>query len=395
MTKIQLGIFLFFLLSIPNFTFGQSQSELETFKEIAEQYRLLKVKPQMSEEARKYLVQAQAAYEEKRYENAINLYEKAIKVEPALPKAYLNRAMLLGNQGEYCEAVIDMKKYLMLVPDATNAREVQDKSYIWEEKCSKIEKAKRLREEQEKADQKAKEEQEKLTQKIQEEEKKKINGGHTEVALYRSIPTGNFADNSLNNPKSGYAMPGYEFNFTFSLYTYKRNKIGTGFAFRDAISYFPISLPFAIDTVGKYPGYNPVVDTLGTYPGSAKGGIVSICFQIGWGVGYKINKKQELGLKILYGIGGTGGWMSSNILANGTECDYSGVGGSGLSLPGEIDLDYIIWGKKRGFKVNLGYGFGNQQWASDGYGYIFENKYTKIGYERIRLGIGIVFWSEN
>jgi hypothetical protein len=39
---------------------------------------------------------------------------------------------LLGNNSKYQEAIMEMKKYLMLVPDAPNARTAQDNIYKWE-----------------------------------------------------------------------------------------------------------------------------------------------------------------------------------------------------------------------------------------------------------------------
>jgi hypothetical protein len=36
---------------------------------------------------------------------------------------------------DYPDAIIEMKRYLMLVPDAPNARALQDKIYNWERKA--------------------------------------------------------------------------------------------------------------------------------------------------------------------------------------------------------------------------------------------------------------------
>ena len=106
----------------------------EQFKLTAEKYRTLEAKPEITEQTREYLVQANNAAEEKRYNDAINLFEKAIEIDPCLPKAYFNRAMLLGEANRYSEAVDDMEKYLLLVPDAANVRSAQDKIYEWKAK---------------------------------------------------------------------------------------------------------------------------------------------------------------------------------------------------------------------------------------------------------------------
>jgi hypothetical protein len=116
---------------------AEDQKELESFKPIALQYRSLTTKPPLNEEARKYLVQATNATEEKRYMDGIDLLEKALTVDPAYPLAHFNRALLWAQVSMYGAAVLEMKKYLMLVPDAKDARASQDKIYEWEGKLTK------------------------------------------------------------------------------------------------------------------------------------------------------------------------------------------------------------------------------------------------------------------
>jgi tetratricopeptide (TPR) repeat protein len=107
--------------------------QLELFKPLAEQYRALNVKKLVSEEQRKYIVQANLFNEHKNYEKAIELYNKAIELDQtAYPAAYSNLALLSALTHKYGEAIFYMKKYLMLEPDATDARVAQDKIYEWE-----------------------------------------------------------------------------------------------------------------------------------------------------------------------------------------------------------------------------------------------------------------------
>lgn len=106
--------------------------EQAAFKEVVRRYRSLPVKPALPEEARRFKVQAEVAIEEKRYDDAIDLYESALKVAPWWPEGRFNRALLLGQESIYDEAVLEMKRYLELVPDAVNARAAQDKIYEWE-----------------------------------------------------------------------------------------------------------------------------------------------------------------------------------------------------------------------------------------------------------------------
>ncbi len=108
-------------------------SQLILFKPIAEQYRILKIKPSISEEQRKYIVQANGFNEQKIYQKAIEFYKKAIEVDQtAYPAAYSNLALLSAQTKTYHTAIYYMKKYLMLEPEADDARSAQDKIYLWE-----------------------------------------------------------------------------------------------------------------------------------------------------------------------------------------------------------------------------------------------------------------------
>lgn len=106
---------------------------LALFKTKAAQYRGMKVKPPVSEEQRKYIVQANVLNERKEYAGAIDLYGKAIDVDPvSYPPAYFNLALLAAQMQRYEPAIAYMKQYLQLVPDAKDARSAQDKIYEWE-----------------------------------------------------------------------------------------------------------------------------------------------------------------------------------------------------------------------------------------------------------------------
>ena len=108
-------------------------SLINVFKPIAAQYNALKVKPPISEEQRKYIVQANAFNEQKEYEKAIEKYAKAIEFDPtSYPAAYSNLALLSAQIHMFDAAIYYMKKYLMLVPEAEDARRCQDKIYQWE-----------------------------------------------------------------------------------------------------------------------------------------------------------------------------------------------------------------------------------------------------------------------
>jgi tetratricopeptide (TPR) repeat protein len=109
------------------------KSQLVLFEPIAEQYRALKVKPPVSEELRKYIVQANSFNQQKMYDKAIELYNKAIELDQtAYPAACSNLALLSAQVYKFDAAIYYMKKYLLLEPDASDARSAQDKIYEWE-----------------------------------------------------------------------------------------------------------------------------------------------------------------------------------------------------------------------------------------------------------------------
>ena len=111
---------------------------LAQFKPIAEQYRALTVKLPISEEQRRYIVQANALSEEKDYVRAISMYNKVIEMDPvAYPAAYSNLALLTAAIKNYDGAIFYMKKYLLLGPEDADARSAQDKIYEWEIKVPK------------------------------------------------------------------------------------------------------------------------------------------------------------------------------------------------------------------------------------------------------------------
>ena len=103
------------------------------FEASAAQYRALKVKPPVSEEQRKVIVQANLLTQRKEYGNAIELYLTALDLDPvSYPAAYFNLALLSAQTEDFTAAIRYMQQYLQLSPDAADARSAQDKIYEWE-----------------------------------------------------------------------------------------------------------------------------------------------------------------------------------------------------------------------------------------------------------------------
>jgi tetratricopeptide (TPR) repeat protein len=91
----------------------------------------------LPEEANKYKVQAEGAVRDKAFDDAADFYAAALKIAPWWPVGRFNRALVLGEAGDYEIAKREMKHYLQLVPDAPNARAAQNKIYEWERLESK------------------------------------------------------------------------------------------------------------------------------------------------------------------------------------------------------------------------------------------------------------------
>ncbi|MBW2599462.1 MAG: tetratricopeptide repeat protein [Deltaproteobacteria bacterium] len=86
----------------------------------------------MSGKQREYIVQANALSQRKEYREALELYLKAVELDPvSYPGAYFNMALLSAQVKRFDSAITYMKQYLMLVPDAKDARNAQDKIYEW------------------------------------------------------------------------------------------------------------------------------------------------------------------------------------------------------------------------------------------------------------------------
>ncbi len=90
----------------------------------------------LPEAAHRYFVQAEGAFNEKNYGHSIDLYYQGLLAAPWFPRGHFNLAILLAEQEQdYAQVVNEMKKYLELSPGAPDARDAQDKIYLWEDKA--------------------------------------------------------------------------------------------------------------------------------------------------------------------------------------------------------------------------------------------------------------------
>lgn len=129
MKHIQTGLtVIFFLIGAP----ALADNTSDPFPEVAAKYLAANPKPRLPEEARKYKVQAEFAVQQKQFDRAAGLYGQALEIAPWWPEGRFNRALILAEIKKYREAMREMKRYLLLAPEASNARAAQDKIYQWE-----------------------------------------------------------------------------------------------------------------------------------------------------------------------------------------------------------------------------------------------------------------------
>ncbi|MBN1131831.1 MAG: hypothetical protein JXA39_02070 [Bacteroidales bacterium] len=88
---------------------------------------------QISENQRKLMVQGNLLHKNQEYLAALDKYHEIIESDPLnCPFCYYSIAFIYADIRNYNLAIFNMKKYLILYPDAPNARAAQDKIYEWE-----------------------------------------------------------------------------------------------------------------------------------------------------------------------------------------------------------------------------------------------------------------------
>lgn len=107
------------------------------FQQEARAWRALSSRPPLPEEVRRLRMLAEDAFRGKDLEGAVELYEQGLLLQPLWPEGQFNAALLYGELGVYGQAVIRMKRYLELSPDAPDAQAARDQLTIWQAKVGR------------------------------------------------------------------------------------------------------------------------------------------------------------------------------------------------------------------------------------------------------------------
>lgn len=108
------------------------EQEQAAFEVVVKTYRSQNPQPTLSEDIRRLAVQADTAATDGKYKDAIQLYGQILARVPWWPKAHYNMAVLLAEQSDFTGAIQEMRRYLALAPEASDARAAQDMVYQWE-----------------------------------------------------------------------------------------------------------------------------------------------------------------------------------------------------------------------------------------------------------------------
>lgn len=120
-------------LSIIRDILNEIRFKMDEFENMAAAYHQQKVKPTISEEQRRFIIQANSFAQIMEYDSALDQYIKALAIDQtSYPEAYLNIALLLGQTERYFAALNFMKKYFLLVPNPADLQKINDKKRGWE-----------------------------------------------------------------------------------------------------------------------------------------------------------------------------------------------------------------------------------------------------------------------
>lgn len=107
------------------------------FSAAAKAWRENPVKPALSPEADRHRILAENAIKEKNIDSAIEHFESGLELQPMWPAGWFNLAIIYAEQNNFADATDRMKHYLVLLPDAPDAKDAREQMIIWEDKAKR------------------------------------------------------------------------------------------------------------------------------------------------------------------------------------------------------------------------------------------------------------------
>ncbi len=114
---------------------AEAAKGLADFQKKAAAWRAMNPKPPVSDEVTKKRLLAEDAVQEKSFAAAEDYYKAGITIDPTWAPGWYNAALISAELKDYAAAALDMKHYLILLPDAPDAAAVKEKLLLWEAKA--------------------------------------------------------------------------------------------------------------------------------------------------------------------------------------------------------------------------------------------------------------------
>jgi hypothetical protein len=114
---------------------ADSANPLHDFPAQAAAWRALAAKPPLPEAVRVRALLAEEAVRDKKPAAALKYYQQGLDVYALWPQGWFNAALIAGELRDYNSATEFMQNYLLLVPDAPDARSAHDQLEMWKIKA--------------------------------------------------------------------------------------------------------------------------------------------------------------------------------------------------------------------------------------------------------------------
>ena len=113
-------------------TDAQMASDLSKFATFARSCSTTSASGDDVTDTQRYEAEAADAVNRKEFWESIEIYHRALSDKPCWAEGHFNIAILLGESGNYLDAISEMKQYLILLPDARDAQKAQQQIWIWQ-----------------------------------------------------------------------------------------------------------------------------------------------------------------------------------------------------------------------------------------------------------------------